>query len=232
MEALLSARLGAGSWADGMKEDVSFVLKELTNKDGDGPHRPAFNNSITRVHTKGAHPPTAIALSLQTHPLASGRLHFPPAPRPQTLPTSPVSTLPLCCPTLIHPLDFSWDVISSRKKCCWPPRPGKGGSSVLAWFLSTHHFPYCGIFHNSEWISCLFIYLSPTGWNHYEGRILICCVHYIHRYVLNIKKNSNSGRLFIELRYCPKYFYEWIHLILWLCNMVSTIICPISQRRK
>ena len=82
---------------------------------------------------------------------------------------------------------FGLDVISSRKKCCWPPRPGKGGSSVLAWFLSTHHFPYCGIFHNSEWISCLFIYLSPTGWNHYEGRALICCVHYIHRYFLNIK---------------------------------------------
>lgn len=187
MEALLSARLGAGSWADGMKEDVSFVLKELTNKDGDGPQRPAFNNSVTRVHAKGTRPPTALLYPSKLILWLLGVCTFHSPPRPQTLPTSPVSTLPLCWPTLIHPLDFSWDVISSRKKCCWPPRPGKGGSSVLAWFLSTHHFPYCGIFHNSEWISCLFIYFSPTGWNHYEGRALICCVHYIHRYFLNIK---------------------------------------------
>ena len=87
MEALLSARLGAGSRADGMKEDMSFVLKELTNQDGDQPQRPAFNNSTS---TSQGRPPThSIALSLQTHPLASACLHFPLAPHLKPFPHLP-----------------------------------------------------------------------------------------------------------------------------------------------
>lgn len=84
----------------------------------------------------------------------------------------------------VHILYFSWDVISSRKMLLTAPswEPGKGGSSMVPWLPSAHHFPYYGIFHNLEWISCLFISLSPCRLRSFWGHnamftYLLCSLH-------------------------------------------------------
>lgn len=144
IEALLSARLGAGhmEWKEAW---ALFCRSSQTRKGG----RPQDMHSITSVHAKGTHPPALFLhssnLSSWTTP-CSGLWTFALSIFPaSTLPKPP--SLPTLCVwlNLIHLLDFSWDVIFSRKMLLTPPT-WEVGSSVLPWPPSTNHFPYVAFF--------------------------------------------------------------------------------------